>query len=104
MRRATDNHLALAVAEKIAGKDYEAFVIDKRMGRQTRVGSSLKVWDIYANAFERAGVRSRMTGHWFIPGNDDPEERSRITRNMLINAEEGMPATVHTGRVCRNSQ
>jgi len=75
--------LAHLIASQSAGLDYEAFVMDKRMGQQTRVGSTMNVFETYAIAFGEQRVISRQTSSGFIPGCDVPLIRYVAVREAL---------------------
>lgn len=88
LKRASAKHVAMACREVTEGRQYEAFVIDKRMGQQTRVGSTEQVWDTYARAFEEQRLFSRTTKQWFIPGSDNILYRTKRVRGMLDGTDE----------------
>ena len=76
-------NLAKAIKEITGSRNYEAFVMDRRMGQQTRVGNQLNVFDTYAKAFLAAGLVSRITKGGFIPSCDVPPERWAAVRQQL---------------------
>lgn len=83
LRRAGAKQLAQAVKDKMKGRHYEAFIMDKRIGQQTRVGMTSTVFDVYAEEFKAEGVRSRQTSYSFIPGCDVPPVRYDAVRKLL---------------------
>jgi hypothetical protein len=91
MKKAGASELASAVLPLVEGKHYEAFVMDHNMGRQTRVGSSVgnTVMTLYEEEFAKRGIRSRLTGSSFLPGNNDVAARAMEVRGMLAPDREG---------------
>lgn len=88
--KSTAQTLAAAVKEKIGDRRYQAFIMDRRIGQQTRVGSDITVFHVYGEAFKKAGVTSRMTKHDFIPGCDRLQYRWGVVRDML-RGTDGQP-------------
>lgn len=91
VHRVTPTMLAPIVADKVAGRVYEWFVIDYRAGRQTTMGSEQTVEQQYANAFAKCGVTSIQTGSSFLPGSDDVQARAMEVREWLRPGQEGGP-------------
>ena len=75
--------LAAKINALSAGLDYEAFIMDKRMGQQTRVGSTMNVFETYAYAFGEQRLVSRLTSSGFAPGCDVPLIRYVAVREAL---------------------
>ena len=92
LTKATAPILAKAFKEKVKLKNYEAFIMDKRMGRQTRVGVGETVFEIYTGAFKQEKIHSRQTKYGFIPGLDVPTIRYSDMRAVLdADEEHGQP-------------
>lgn len=83
--------LAKALRSKMLGMQYEAFVMDKAVGRQTRVGMDDTVFQAYANEFAKQGISSRQTHSGFIPGCNVPSTCFRAVRDLLDPSERGRP-------------
>lgn len=83
--------LAKALRPLMAGRDYEAFIMDRQIGRQTNAARDDTVFEAYAEAFEEAGLHSRLTHSGFIPGCSEPATRYRCVREMLTVQENGLP-------------
>lgn len=83
MKRASAAVLAEEIKRKIGTKTYEAFIMDRRMGQQTRVGSDYDVFMTYAEAFRKAKLYSRLSRNSFIPGCDRPSARYSAVREVL---------------------
>lgn len=85
-----------AAARAAAGDDFEAFVMDAHMGRQTEMGSGLTVEYQYGQALARHKVASRRTRHGFIPGMDDPYGGTELIRDYLrVNPDSNCPRLVY---------
>lgn len=84
-------NLADMVAGLISNVNYEAFIMDRRIGRQTRVGTDVTVFQIYSEAFRKAGLSSRQTQSNFIPGCDVPGERFAAVRDLMSISSTGQP-------------
>jgi Terminase-like family. len=79
-----------AVAKATQGEDFEAFLIDHHMGRQTEMGSGETVEYQYARELKKRGVRSRRTLSGFLPGTDDVLGGIELVRNALrVDPETG---------------
>jgi hypothetical protein len=92
---------ASRVAQKARGQEFEAFVIDGRMGRQTELGSGLTVKSQYSKALQAAGVRSRTTGSGFADGLDDVKAGIELCRDWLrAKGGDGCPRLVVRAGTC----
>ena len=70
--------LAQLMKVKSEHQQWEAFVIDMHGARPTDAGSGVSIYDSYEDAFRKAGVYSKKTGHGFTAANDD--RKSGIAR------------------------
>ena len=75
--------LAAELQKIMGGRSYEAFIMDKRCGRQTQTGRDDSTFDTYTKSFSAAGIRCRLTDSSFIPGVDVPTFRFRAVRIAL---------------------
>jgi hypothetical protein len=83
IKRASADKFADAVQQKTEGlPEFEGFVIDWHMGRQTQI-SGRTVEAQYSEALRTRGVRSRSTGSGFLPGSDDVKGREEALRGWL---------------------
>lgn len=82
----------------MSGVFYEAFIMDRQIGRQTNTGRDDTVFDKYAEAFRKAGLISRQTHHHFIEGCNVPSTRYRAVRDMLVTSDSGIPMLVFIER------
>ena len=92
--------LAGKLRSKMLGFPYEAFVMDKAVGRQTRVGMDDTVFAAYAKEFERQGIMSRQTGPGFIPGCNVPATCFRAVRDLMGSADRGRPTIYFVRDMC----
>lgn len=84
--------LAKTLAEKMSTRNYEAFIMDFRAGRQTHAGHDLNTMNVYAKAFREAGLFSRQTSFSFAQGCDIPNVRQNAVRELLReDPESGIP-------------
>lgn len=58
-------------ATKIGNRQFEAFIIDNRMGRQTQISTGKTVEEHYSEALTKRSIGSRVTGSGFEWGSDD---------------------------------
>lgn len=92
MKKAGAAELAGAVLPLVERKQYEAFIMDQNMGRQTRVGSSVgnTVMALYEEEFAKRGIKSRLTGSSFLPGTNDVTARAMEVRKHLAPDRDGI--------------
>ncbi len=83
LKRATADILARELAAMLGSRRIEAFIMDRRMGQQTRVGSDVNVFQTYGDAFARHRLVSRLSGSSFIPGCDKLQKRYMAVRSFL---------------------
>lgn len=85
IKRADCNECARRVHEFVQGRNYEAFIIDKKAGAQTLTGRDrgFTTKRIYAEAFEKYRVRSRQTGFSFTDGCADISARQMMVRDVM---------------------
>lgn len=79
------------MARKCLGQDFEAFIIDAHGSRSTEAGSGKTVEQQYRDQLQKQNVKSRATGHGFIPGSDDVLGRIEAFRGWLKLRPHGMP-------------
>ena len=84
VKREDVNGIATAVRSVYAGLRFEAFIIDRRMGRQTPTGAAKNVKQQLSEAFAAQGIVSRQTGSGFADGCDVPSARRDMVRSMLM--------------------
>jgi hypothetical protein len=83
VKKHTADALAAVIRPLVEGLNYEAFIMDQQMGRQTHTGEDTTVFEKYAAAFNARGIRSRLFPGTFIPGCNRPQDRYRAVRSML---------------------
>lgn len=92
VKKYSAKQLAEELARRIRGINYEAFIMDQQVGRQTAIGRDDTTFEAYEREFRKAKVYARSTGHGFIPGCNVPSQRYRNVRDMLaIQDETGSP-------------
>lgn len=90
MKRATPETLAKAIKDKMRGRNYEAFVVDRNMGRQRHFAAGgANAFEMLADAFRKYGVYSRVTKEWCIPGCNVMEDRQTSVRDLLDSGLRG---------------
>ena len=82
---------AKELRDHIGGKNFEAFIIDQNVSRQTSVGFGERVVDQYQNAFSRYSLKSRLTDSGFINGCNEPTKRRNTVRDMFAPNDGGPP-------------
>lgn len=90
-KKASAKMLANDLLPLMSRRRYEAFVMDRNMGRQTRIGDDQTVFDAYAKEFKAAGLASRQTLSGFAPGCNVPPTRYRAVRDALSITPAGIP-------------
>jgi len=91
LRKHSADMLAGEIKKQVEGLNYEAFIMDQQIGKQTRVGNDSTIFEKYAGAFESAGLRARLTPRCFIPGCNRPNDRYRAVRTMMERTSRGIP-------------
>jgi hypothetical protein len=91
LRRHDADGLAAKVHAKVAGKVFEAFIIDYRAGRTTPMGQGRTVKQEYARAFAAKGVFSARTQNTFVDGSDNVDAGINLVRSALGIQGNGRP-------------
>ena len=81
--------------------DFEAFIIDHRMGRQSDVGSGRSVEVQYSDALVSQGVYSRATGSGFLWGSDDVRGREMSLRRLMMPRRDSDTPPLRIHSTCR---
>ena len=90
-RQKNADELAKLIAPKMAGPQFQAFIIDSHAARQTLIGVGKTIGDQYADAFGRLGIRSVVTGNRFLMGSDNVGGRLGDVRAMLSQRDSEPP-------------
>lgn len=91
------------MAEKAQGQEFELFLIDNRMGRQTQIGSGETVEFSYAKALKANRVRARRSGHGFAWGADNVKGGIETCRSYLrVDPRTECPRVVVRADTCPN--
>ena len=88
MENGTPKDMVRELQKKIGQRKFHAFVMDARAGRQTQVMGKT-ICQHWAEAFEEARIRSRLTYSGFIPGCDDPSARNMVVRKWMEPRQDG---------------
>jgi hypothetical protein len=102
-RRWSAAMLAQEIFNRAGSRNYEAYIMDKRAGRQTHAGRDAgdNVFHVYSQAFQNKGLVSRITGSSFVPGVDVPTVRYRCVRDMLGEQPGvGLPSVLFVEEAC----
>lgn len=91
VRKYSAESLAGALRALVEGLNYEAFIMDQMIGRQTRVGEDKTIFQKYSDAFVKNGIKARLNPTGFMPGCNVPSVRYRAVRTMLDLQENGIP-------------
>ncbi|MEA3351198.1 MAG: hypothetical protein U9Q82_11290 [Chloroflexota bacterium] len=86
--RATPQDVIKELKTKLGHWQFHKFIIDNRFGRQAETGGK-SVTQQWAEAFEKAEIRSRLTYSSFAPGNDNIYARNMVVRKMLESQADG---------------
>jgi len=77
--------------QRTVADEFEAFVIDGRMGRQTQMTTGRTIEEHYSEVLARNGISSRLTGSGFFWGSMDPSARTEDLREWLRIGANGKP-------------
>ena len=91
VRRMSPDDMAKEVMRTDNDYQFERFIIDGRMGRQTPPGFVDTVDYQYTKAFRKVGLTSRQTGTGFIYGDDDFSRRSKSVIYAMRSRPCGRP-------------
>jgi len=80
---------ANAVAPKVLGHYFRAFIIDDHGSRATEAGSGKTVRQQYTEELRKRNIRSETTGHGFAKGSDDVDGRCMEVRRWLTARPDG---------------
>ncbi len=69
--------------KKVTGHQFHAFLIDAHGARLTDIGSGRSPQEQYTEQLAALNIRSKVTGHSFIPGSDDVLAGLQTVRNMM---------------------
>jgi hypothetical protein len=95
--------LAERMAEKCGGQEFELFVIDWQMGRQTQLGSGETVEFAYSRAFKAFKGGSRRSGHGFAWADSNVLGGVEQCRAWLrVNPQTDCPRVVVREGACPN--
>jgi len=83
--------LAEHIKDIVLGRNYESFIMDQQIGRQTRVGTDRTVFEIYSEELGKHNIRSRLTSNNFIPGCNVSTTRYNAVREMMALSRYGCP-------------
>lgn len=83
--------LAHKLKEKIAGRQFQRFIIDAHGARLTDFGSGISPREQYEREMELAGVKCNATSNYFINGSDNIKGREECLRTWLNIRSDGSP-------------
>lgn len=98
VRKHTAAMFAQVVAERVGHLQFEAFIMDQMIGRQTTVGSDVTVFKAYEEQFLQRGLISRLTKSGFMRGCNDKSLRRRTIRDLMEPTEKGWPRLLFSQR------
>jgi hypothetical protein len=91
---------AEAMQSKCAGQNFEDFIIDRQMSRQTEVASGLNVEDQYAEALRERGIKCNRRGNGFTWGSSDVHGGIEAVHKALRIRQDGTThVVVHRERL-----
>ena len=79
---------------------YEAFIMDKRAGRQTHAGRENTTFEVYSDSFAKHRIFSRLSNNSFFPGLAVISTRTKAVRDLLSLSENGMPGMLFVEERC----
>lgn len=91
----------LATNQYMGSRNYEAFIMDQRAGRQTHAGREENTFLHYSAAFREEKLLSRQTSYSFLPGCDVPQTRFRAVRELMEpQPDNGLPSLLFVEERC----
>ena len=91
IHKCTKDIFADQVANAIAGRQYQRFIIDAHGGRLTDFGSGIRPQRQYETAMKERNIKCIATGNYFINGSDDIQGREECLRNWFNTRPDGTP-------------
>ena len=88
LERAVPADAIRELQRKAPKQQWHAFIMDDHMGRQTQTAGKT-VRQQWTEAFEKAGLRSRLTYSSFVPGSDNIFARNLVVRRSLNPRSDG---------------
>jgi len=101
--RADAMQLAKIVKERTGNRVFHRFIIDAKAGAQQQMGQSLRVEQLYINAFEKFKVRCTSTGHAFTWGCLDVGARMGKLQEWMHVDVKGHPKLRIVRHKCRET-
>lgn len=95
LRQCTAQILGESVQPKVFGRNFEAFLIDHQMSRQTEMGSGKSIEDQYREVFKALGIKSRQTGSAFLWASSDKKGGISAFRSWLEIKTDGQPTFLY---------
>jgi hypothetical protein len=89
LHNADANTFAARCFEVMAGKHFEAFIIDAHAARITPMAGGPTIGEQYSMAFERHRLVSASTGSTFALGSDNIGGRTEKVRSWMLNGDNG---------------
>lgn len=88
LKRAVPADAIRELLRKAPKQKWHAFIMDDHMGRQTQTAGKT-VRQQWTEAFEKAGLRSRLTYSSFMPGSDNIFARNLVVRRSMDPRSDG---------------
>lgn len=89
IKQCTAGRWADEVQKRIGdGPQFEAFILDKRMGRQSSVITGDTTYEHYWRALEERGIRARISG--FVAAHDDINARTEALKDWMRKGPDGL--------------
>jgi hypothetical protein len=92
---------AETTAPKIAGRNFEGFIIDRKMTRQTDMGSGEGIEMQYMQALQKHDLKCNATGHGFTWGSQDVRGRLSKSKTWLEIRKDGTPTFLYFKDILR---
>lgn len=89
--KADAEDMAEAIKHLTGGYLFETFIIDKKGSWPKPPGFRMRIYDQYAGAMERRGVRSRRSGNRFELGSSDVGNRELLLKDLMRPRGESAP-------------
>lgn len=89
-------------AKKMAGRQFERFIIDAHGGRLTSSGSGISPQRQYEIQLKKRGLKCNATGPYFTNGSDDIPGREQMVREWLRISDDGLPKLLVNTQRCPN--
>lgn len=101
LKQCSADMFAEAASPKITGRNFEGFIIDRKMTQQADIGTGKSLEMQYMEALQRRNLACNVSGHGFIWGSMDVRGRLSQSRSWLEPKHNGRPTFLYFKDILR---